>query len=230
MWEGLPSRRPQRSPVRLHRHPNASLVRAQSGLPRPVITEIHFMRNRFTLAGAIALVATASTLNAQQPAQPPSKSLAASLGISVYPRRADAEQRAKDEQVLRLGAAADRRRPDCEGQHRLGGGGFQGEGGFRDHRSRRRRRRQGCGRGGRYRCRRGRCRDRSGRRRHGRGDRRPASQEAGRGPSRPAGGAAGHGADPGPARFVQEGDDRLPRGPRVHGQVAPAIPASETRR
>jgi hypothetical protein len=58
------------------------------------------MRNRITLAGALALVFTTSVLNAQQPAQPAAtKSLAASLGISVYPAKGQsAEQQAKDEQ------------------------------------------------------------------------------------------------------------------------------------
>jgi uncharacterized protein YcfJ len=67
---------------------------------RPVITEIQIMGTRITLAGAIALVFTTSTLQAQQPAQPPAtKSPAASLGIAVYPAKGQApEQQAKDEQ------------------------------------------------------------------------------------------------------------------------------------
>lgn len=58
------------------------------------------MSKRLTLAGAIALVFAASALHAQQPATPPAtKSLAASLGISVYPAKGQTpEQQAKDEQ------------------------------------------------------------------------------------------------------------------------------------
>ena len=58
------------------------------------------MGMKITLAGAMALVFVTSTLQAQQPAQPPAtKSPAASLGIAVYPAKGQTpEQQAKDEQ------------------------------------------------------------------------------------------------------------------------------------
>jgi hypothetical protein len=58
------------------------------------------MRHHYALAGAMLLVFATTTLKAQQPAQPgaPTKSLATSLGISVYPAKGQTtEQQANDE-------------------------------------------------------------------------------------------------------------------------------------